>query len=436
MRFPTPVRSALRNRWFRRISWTVIAVLVGIAIGYLVRGSSEDTKVISIQYQDVPPEEASEIAAAFRPVLLFDSGEHWRPLEVSRFLSEQFDEGSHHQFCEAPTQEQAAPDCSDIGGLQDLIAGIRRAALEGRRSYLDLHGRGATGADYRGSHRSTCPDDGVLRDCDRGSGSAIYYRVTKANDRWYADYWWFLRYNEFTRFPSFTSCSPFKKLCDNHEGDWEGVTVVTKVDSKDEFEYVSFAQHKGRFRYGRQQVKHLDEHPVVFVARGSHASYPARCLANCLQSIKVGPAYLPEEPADGDKPWRRNSVSACGDVQDRKRSCLRPPPVVASSSPEPSNAWPGHWGAGCDQQRCQAKGPDSPASPGTQPRYRDPSCFGVGNHIGCDGPANIDLAKRRPELTAKADCDPWFGARIALCPATRSRWRRISPALERVPQSS
>jgi hypothetical protein len=53
-------------------------------------------------------------------------------------------------------------------------------------------------------------------------------------------------------------------------------------------------------------------------------------------------------------------------------------------------------------------------SPGNQPRYRDPECFGIGNHISCDGPANIDFAKRHPELTAKANCDPWFGARIAL----------------------
>ncbi len=58
----------------------------------------------------------------------------------------------------------------------------------------------------------------------------------------------------------------------NHESDWEHIVVVLDSDTNPYF--VSFAQHDGSVPYAPEEILLDGTHPVVYVARGSHASYP------------------------------------------------------------------------------------------------------------------------------------------------------------------
>jgi hypothetical protein len=71
--------------------------------------------------------------------------------------------------------------------------------------------------------------------------------------------WYFFPYNDF-----FASV--------NHEGDWEHVTVV--ADAEGQVDRVHYAQHNGGHAYLPGELSFSGTHPVVYIADGSHASYP------------------------------------------------------------------------------------------------------------------------------------------------------------------
>jgi hypothetical protein len=307
---------------------------------------------------DTPPpvdaSDAQSLAKRFRPVLRFDRLEPWRPLEIEAFLGESFPDGAH-RVCPAREACRAA---------------TRRPALRNESGVrLDLH-------DAAASPESSC-HVGVLRDCDAGERSAIYYRVTaRSNGRVYVDYWWFLRFNHFPYQDDPTAPCGGRRppLVDaNHEGDWEGVTVVVRADAPREIEAVVYSAHGHSFRYMRAAPELVDGRPVVYVACGSHAAYPRPCDDNCRQTQHACDAEPCREPTsgraeatyDGAAEWGRNDDDACATPADAP--CLRPLPQLVlgpgfSATGVPFTTWPGKWG--------DAGGP---ASPGLQTRYLMPS---------------------------------------------------------------
>jgi hypothetical protein len=113
-------------------------------------------------------------------------------------------------------------------------------------------------------------DDGFyldLNDDNRASrrpgGTApVYY---EAKDHQYITYWFFYAYNE----------GPLGGPLggrDDHEGDWERICV--KLDSNNRATHVAFYQHNGHKILGWRDVTLEGKtHPVVYSAKGSHASY-------------------------------------------------------------------------------------------------------------------------------------------------------------------
>jgi hypothetical protein len=189
--------------------------------------------------------------------------------------------------------------------------------------------------------------------------------------------------------------------CQEHAGDWEGLTVVlasceTESDPCADIGgkflepvAVRYAQHEHVVAYPwNEELEELwrnlpqpmsaalgpvwdsfvlpavAEHgtqPVVFIARNSHASYPVACFRSCTQHTRD----LPEGRFDGGQPWTHN-----GDCE----GCLKPLPVTAEGEPALWNAFSGRWGA----QRCILAGAycdlsGAPRGPSLQRRYRDPS---------------------------------------------------------------
>lgn len=251
------------------------------------------------------PQDDLALALRFRPRLLFDAKERWRPLDVDRFLAE-----PGHLACPPPSSPPAP--CAPLASAAQLAPPV---------AYLDLRGDG--------------PPDPPR------SSTAIYAHVVRSGARIAIDYWWFLRYNAYS--------------IDRHESDWEGVTVIVSRAATRVLA-VHFAAHADVWRYDAGVPQIVDGRVKVYVANGSHASYPRRCTRLCRQSDPT----LPEARFGGQVSWSGNSAAGC------RRRCVRLLPTDASGAPAAWNAWDGRWGA----PTSAAFAP--PRTPAFQRRYRHP----------------------------------------------------------------
>jgi hypothetical protein len=298
-------------------------------------------------------EEELRLARELRPRLRFDSSEPWRPVAVDAFLAEEFG-GDRHGACRAGFD----PPCPAVAGIGQL------GRQEDAPAYIDIHGRARDGEDF-GSPEPGCQLSPPARDCNSGPAAVAYYRRTTHEGRWYWDYWWFLRYNDYEG--KINKCT---FVCGDHEGDWEGVTVVTTPSLEPEIVATIYAAHKDRILVDGATLPAAGGHPLVWVASGTHASYPYDCDGDCHQYNG-----LPEDPHDGAIPWGGNRDTECEEV-----GCVQPLPEIGAAADVALPAagawagWDGKWGETC-HKGCH--GPfkhqeASPSSPGIQVRFRCP----------------------------------------------------------------
>lgn len=392
------------GRWVKRLGVAgAVGLAVGLAFGagvvYALHkadklGDNEQRQPAA--FSEVGQETAGVLAARFQPWLRFDTAEHWRPLSITSLLAEQKGGQAAHRFCK---RTSAQPSCTPIASEAAFTQQIGRDGALGVPTYIDLAGKRLE--HYRGPGQCN-----PLFDCGNGPGSAIYYHVTQSNDRFYIDYWWFFRFNNFYRTHPNSICrnqsARRNGVCDEHEGDWEGITVVTPPDDGERLDYVVYAAHKATFRYAAAGLKLRGTRPEVFIARGSHASYPTACAHGCKQPIAFqGLFNLPESDINGGTGWERNA-DRC--KPNARGSCLldllRP-----DRGPQAWTIWPGLWGAGCEAVCRGKQGPSSPRSPGLQARYQTPWCSSQGGVFTCDSRA-LRCTDWLGPLVAVVACDP------------------------------
>lgn len=232
------------------------------------------------------PAEDLALALRFRPRLLFDTKERWRPLDVDAFLAE-----GGHQAC----PPVGAGPCVPFTSVAQLTPQI---------AYLDMRGNG--------------PPDVP------GTPSVIYAHVVRRGVRVALDYWWFLRYNAYS--------------LDRHESDWEGVTVIVNRAATKVLE-VHYAAHADVWRYDADVPQIVRERVRVYVANGDHAAYPRRCTHLCRQTNPT----LPEAHYGGQVSWAGNAAAGC------RRRCVKLLPTDAAGAPASWDAWDGRWGAPTSQ---------------------------------------------------------------------------------------
>lgn len=268
-----------------------------------------------------------DLALRFQPHLFFDSAEPWRPLDVDAFLAEP----GHRACASAPA---APPACTPFTSIAQLTPPVDE---------LDLRGVQPDGSDAAAPDVQSCAKSKPeLLECDASVRSSIYAHVRRRGTRTAIDFWWFLRYNDF--------------LVDQHEGDWEGVTVVVDA-TRTHVAQTHFAAHAGIWRYAAD-VSRLDRgrHVRVYVARGSHAAYPRPCRHTpCAQTESESP----EARSDGAGPWIANDPGIC------ERRCVRLMPE-AGGRPTSWDAWDGRWGSS------ELSFFSPPPTPAFQGRYKRP----------------------------------------------------------------
>ncbi len=98
-----------------------------------------------------------------------------------------------------------------------------------------------------------------------------YYRQIKEGGYLCLQYWFFYSYNNWG--------SAFGGMND-HEGDWEGMTLFFRLDGSGRPQeppaYITYADHEScqTKPWGHPDVTFVGNHPVGYAAAGSHATYP------------------------------------------------------------------------------------------------------------------------------------------------------------------
>jgi hypothetical protein len=191
------------------------------------------------------------------------------------------------------------------------------------RSPLTAVAAASAGAPHRGEDRRP----------------AVYARAARVPDggAW-LQYWLFYRAQDQDRGVVRTG---------RHAGDWE--LVQYRVDARGRPVEAVYAQHSGAERCPWSAVERRAGNPVVYSARGSHASY--------LQ------------PGVRDRMWPDPN-----DEADGRGRLVRPRLVRVSVTSPPWMRWPGRWGSATARWWIPGE-QDSPRGPAFQPqgRWDDPA---------------------------------------------------------------
>jgi hypothetical protein len=324
-----------------------------------------------------------ELASSFRPHLLFDKDEKFRPADADSLLQKGIG-----QVCDRRSRME--DNCEPIEGATSLLGSLDE--------YIDFSEGGFRGLNQAGQGP---PDQISKKGPDR-----MYVHVKEIAGHLYLGYWWFLPFN-VSPWRSDVNCLPgftFSGLtCHDHDGDWEGVTV--------ELELLRTSLSSGRYRFSNVKplavlydshgkptrwewdnvmlaadADQFATHPLVFSASGSHASYPAGCRdKECDQTLRG--SNLGEGGFDGGRPWMYNDAKKCRSVhteetdndKDENNDDQGPCLVALPSTPDGRhgtlwNAFLGRWGkAECTLIARICSKIDGPRSPGVQTRFHDPT---------------------------------------------------------------
>lgn len=345
------------------------------------------------------------LSSDLRPFLKYDSDERWTPLLLDSFFEEVDGDEGAHKFCPDPGSSE---NCTPLPSLA-YFAALGNTTPEG---HLNINN--TSGNQYKSLYvvNGICsPAWSGLRECGDSARSALYYNLTTLESadgyqtaRSYWDYWWFYRFND-------ASSTEF-----DHEGDWEGMTVVTPaalnpdIGATDQILYVIYAQHNGAYRQlpGTYSVD-LGTHAVGYPANGTHATYSVTCSSFCFNDNN-----LPEGSHDGSNAWTLNSSCAW---------CAVPLPEMYESpllgpSAADWNALQVRWGS---TENGISNGTESPTAPGQQARYQAPWSAG-----GSAAPP--PTARSLATVTGEQRCGSWFGGDVVALLCDQRAVRRASIA--------
>jgi hypothetical protein len=187
--------------------------------------------------------------------------------------------------------------------------------------------------DYRGEARKLHADPAY--------GNRVYGRVKPDGDYRWLQYWFFYYYNDYNLLGHFLGAG-------RHEGDWEMIQIA--LGEEDEPTLAVFAQHEHAKTSDWDQVDLVPgtARPIVYVARGSHASY-----------FETGYFHWTGHWWDHANGKRRRSPDLqleLVDEEDPRWHWVR---------------WPGHWG---DTKKGSLPfDSDSPVGPGVHDQWDNPS---------------------------------------------------------------
>ena len=278
-----------------------------------------------------------ELLSRYQPVTVLSQGELFAPTSVDDFLAD------------ATLQREVGP-----GGFQPVEMPSAGLPVHGDGWRLD-HRCAAIGGPLTAAQ---CYDPASV------GPSVVYGRYEVIAGKTVLQYWLFYEHNLWS-LPGL----PFGAVWQAHEGDWEVVQVV--LDDKQTPIEAAYSQHCTGQRRAWDAVETAagTSHPVVYVARGSHANYftpgvhaiPLGCYPTAAQQFF---ALLGIPPSDVAAPGALlgPGTTAVERVQDQNPRWLRFPGTWGEAqyiAAPPFGVAPSAFGT-------------SPVGPAFQDDWRDP----------------------------------------------------------------
>jgi hypothetical protein len=235
-------------------------------------------------------------------------GEHDELLR--RFLPQLRYDSNEQYFADSPAQWTESPGHELRRSRGELIARAPELTLGflGPATYGD--GRAVDGSDYIGDPRRDYRREYVkLRVARPELKNRVYGRAVESRRRLWLQYWLWYFYNDYS----------LALGAGVHEGDWEMVQLRMHGDEPD---VAVYAQHTHAEKRPWRDVEKAGGRPVVYVARGSHASYfeAGFHTTEAWYDLADGKRRSPElrlEILDGEGPGWARWPGRWGDTQPR-----------------------------------------------------------------------------------------------------------------------
>ena len=239
-----------------------------------------------------PAASAVQLAKKYAPLLRLASGEHYRPLRLEDYLTR-------------TVLRSGSPPHGTIAQTKPTLFSL---PVTSAPTYLDI--RGAQPNSQASQYRVIEQQLRLAR-----PRPTVYFHLAyqPGQGRVAIEYWLLYLYNDFY---------------DQHEADWEGVTVVLKNGAP---LGATYSQHQGRKWIAWSALPKTATHPVVYVARGSHSDYPkaGRYSIQVCWTAQYG---------------RRCAPTPKVDVADGAGSALTP--AAYDLQPFAGTGYTGSWGSG------------------------------------------------------------------------------------------
>jgi Vacuolar protein sorting-associated protein 62 len=182
-----------------------------------------------------PAASAVQLATKYAPVLRLASGEHYRPLRLEDYLTK------------AVLRSGSPPH----GTLQQSQPTLFSLPVTVAATYLDIR------SAEPNSRPANYPTIEQQLEGARPRPTVYFHLAYQpSKGRVAIEYWLLYLYNDFY---------------DQHEADWEGVTVVLQNGAP---LGATYSQHQGSKWIAWSALSKTGTHPIAYVARGSHADYP------------------------------------------------------------------------------------------------------------------------------------------------------------------
>lgn len=267
-----------------------------------------------------------DLLKRFQPVMRYDSNEQFFADSAAQFIINPGNELRRKQTDSGDGAVLASAQPSN-GQAQLTLAFLGPKTYHDESPVLDGDIISVRGQDYRKQYRE-------MRVAHPELNNIMYGHAIESNGRIWLQYWFWYFYNDY-------------RLSFNlglHEGDWEMVQLRMDAGGTQP-DLAVYAQHKYAAQRPWEQVEKSatqPDRPIVYVARGSHASYFDRGFHQTEAWYDL---------ADGKREAPRLALEILGDT-DPSWAC-----------------WTGHWGDTIPRDALES---DSPTGPGAKKQWLGP----------------------------------------------------------------
>ena len=271
------------------------------------------------------------LLAQYRPVVQYDSFESyytdWAAVITDR-----------------PTNVLKRADGTVLAVAGPPSGGVPQLSLSFLHPETYPTGQPVAGTDYIAEVGSDYVTQARQMHALAGYANKVHGRVVEQAGVTWLQYWFFMYYDD----PSFLGLG-------THQGDIEMIQL--RLAPSGQPEAVSYAQHRSGVTANWDQVEQQNSSPVVYSARGTHASM-----------LRAGHLI--------------SDRSLVPDHNDAKGPRVQLGLIALSPAQTPWAFWPGHWGATKPEEQILGQvgvEANSPTAPNQHRAWTDPAGF----HAGC-----------------------------------------------------